>query len=126
MAKGGKKEGTAKTHDSSAQEIQALLDKIDGLDVLDGRSKAAKLSDVEGEITNLEASLIGMRRALVQYKKPNARVDQQGNTLSGTIEDTVRQLTRLREYRKEIQALPDDPEDAEVESDDKNEETNDE
>lgn len=103
MTKGGK---VASTTDEG--EIQALLNKIDGMEVLAGQSKRAKLEDVVGEITRVESELVGMRRALVQHRKPNARIDQNGQTLSGAIIEAVRQLERLREYREEVRALPDD------------------
>lgn len=88
--------------------IRHLLDKIDGMNVLAGQEKQAKLGDVNGEITRIEADLVGLRRMLVQHRQPNAFLDQQGTTLSGAISSAIKQLERLREYRDELLALPED------------------
>lgn len=90
-------------------EMAELLKRIDNAAPLEGQSKQAKLDDVTGEITRLEADLVGLRRMLIQHKRPDARIEADGGkTLAVSISSRLQQLTRLREYKEEIQSLPDD------------------
>lgn len=90
-------------------EMVELLKRIDNAAPLEGQSKQAKLDDVTGEITRLEADLVGLRRMLIQHKRPDARIEADGGkTLAVSISSRLQQLTRLREYKEEIQSLPDD------------------
>lgn len=91
----------------SEQLRDHLLEQIDGMDVLPNIIKLAKLNDVDAEISNVELELVGMRRALVQYDDLAMKVDE-STTLGVAIGNAIEQLKRLRAYREEILALPED------------------